>query len=134
MRRNFSSKCSKIFSIGLMIMFKVCRRCLQRCSLRSKKNYVRAIHTSKYIQKKADPTLTPLRGRVDSFNATFTRFGATCMQNILYTFFDILAWFMLFLTENVNLGALGHFDQRVSVDHICVIPCCSTIKCKWFGK
>ena len=30
---NFFSKCSKNFSIGFMIMFKVCRRCLQRCSL-----------------------------------------------------------------------------------------------------
>ena len=61
-RRNFFSKCSKNFSIGLMIMFKVCRRCLQRCSLRWKKNYERTIHTSK---------------KIDSFNATLTRFGAT---------------------------------------------------------
>eukprot|EP00493_Phyllostaurus_siculus_P007127 UN07201 len=35
-----------------MIMFKVCRRCLQRFPLRWKKNYERTIHTSKYIQKK----------------------------------------------------------------------------------
>ena len=55
LRRNFFSKCSKNFSIGLMIMFKVCRRCLQRCSLRWKKNYERTIHTSKYIQKKLTP-------------------------------------------------------------------------------
>ena len=61
LRRNFFSKCSKKFSIGIMIMFKVCRRCLQRCSLRWKKNYERTIHTSKYIQKKLTP-LTPLRG------------------------------------------------------------------------
>ena len=78
LRRNFFSKCSKNFSIGLMIMFKVCRRCLQRCSLRWKKNYERTIHTSKYIQKKLTPPLTPLRGGVNSFNATLTRFGATC--------------------------------------------------------
>ena len=48
----FFSKCSKNFSIDLMIMFKVSRRCLQRFSLRWKKNYERTIHTSKYIQKK----------------------------------------------------------------------------------
>ena len=35
-----------------MIMFKVCRRCLQSFSLRWKKNYERTMHTSKYIQKK----------------------------------------------------------------------------------
>ena len=51
LRSNFFSKCSKKFSIGYMIMFKVCRRCLQRCSLRWKKNYERTIHASKYIQK-----------------------------------------------------------------------------------
>ena len=75
--KTFFSKCSKNFSIGLMIMFKVCRRCLQCFPLRWKKNYERTIHASKYIQKKADPPLTPLRGGVNSFNATLTRFGAT---------------------------------------------------------
>ena len=59
LRGNFFSKCSKNFSIGLMIMFKVCRRCLQRFSLRCKKNYERTIRTSKYIQKKADPPPNP---------------------------------------------------------------------------
>ena len=58
----FFPKCSKNFSIGLMIMFKVCRRCLQRFSLRCKKNYERTIRISKYIQKQLTPPLTPLRG------------------------------------------------------------------------
>ena len=48
---NFVSKCSKKFSVGRMIMFKVCKRCLELCSLRQKKNYGRTISTSKYIQK-----------------------------------------------------------------------------------
>ena len=59
LRWNFFSKCSKNFSIGLMIMFKVCRRCLQRCFLRWKKNYERMIHSSKYIQKKLTPPNHP---------------------------------------------------------------------------
>ena len=37
LRSIFFSKCSKKFSIGHMIMFKVCKRCLQLCSLRQKK-------------------------------------------------------------------------------------------------
>eukprot|EP00493_Phyllostaurus_siculus_P001384 UN01392 len=46
-----------------MIMFKVCRRCLQRFPLRWKKNYERTIHASKYIQKKlTPPPLTPSGG------------------------------------------------------------------------
>ena len=61
LKSNFFSKCSKKFSIGYMIMFKVCKRCLQPCSLRQKKNYGRTISTSKYIQK-SWPPLTPLRG------------------------------------------------------------------------
>ena len=36
-------------------MFKVCKRCLQPCSLRQKKNYDRTVSTSKYIQK-VDPS------------------------------------------------------------------------------
>ena len=62
LRGNFFSKCSKNFSIGLMIMFKVCRRCLQRFSLRCKKNYERTIRTSKYIQKKLTPPNPPQGG------------------------------------------------------------------------
>ena len=57
----FFSKCSKKFSIGHMIMFKVCKRCLQPCSLRQKKNYARTISTSKYIQKSWPPP-NPLGG------------------------------------------------------------------------
>ena len=49
----FFSKCSKKFSIGFMIMFKVCRRCLQRFPLRWKKNYERTIHRSKYLTIKS---------------------------------------------------------------------------------
>ena len=64
----FFSKCSKNFSIGLMITFKVCRRCLQCFSLRWKKNYERTIHASKYIQKKLTPTLTPLRYNLGDLN------------------------------------------------------------------
>ena len=78
LRGNFFSKCSKNFSIGLMIMFKVCRRCLQRFSLRCKKNYERTIRTSKYIQKKLTPPPNPPQGGVNSFNAILTRFGAIC--------------------------------------------------------
>eukprot|EP00493_Phyllostaurus_siculus_P000917 UN00922 len=65
-----------------MIMFRVCKRCLQCFSLCWKKNYERTIHASKYIQKKlTPPPLTPLRGGgVNSFNATLTRFGATCFH------------------------------------------------------
>ena len=77
----FFSKCSKNFSIGLMIMFKVCRRCLQRCFLRWKKNYERTIHPSKYIQKKSWPPQPP-SGGVNSFNATLTRFGATWLLKL----------------------------------------------------
>ena len=47
-----------------MIMFKVCRRCLQRFPLRWKKNYERTIHASKYIQKKADPPPNPPQGGI----------------------------------------------------------------------
>ena len=56
LRSNFFSKCSKKFSIGYMMMFKVCKRCLQPCSLRQKKNYDRTISTSKYIQKSWPPS------------------------------------------------------------------------------
>ena len=67
----FFSKCSKKFSIGHIIMFKVCKRCLQPCSLRQKKNYGRTISTSKYIQK-SWPSLPPQGGGGNSFNATLT--------------------------------------------------------------
>ena len=43
LRRNFFPKSFKSFLIDLMIMFKVYRRCLQRFSLRWKKNYERTI-------------------------------------------------------------------------------------------
>ena len=80
LRGNFFSKCSKNFSIGLMIMFKVCRRCLQRFSLRCKKNYERTIRTSKYIQKKLTPLIPSGGEGVNSFNATLTRFGTNCLE------------------------------------------------------
>ena len=56
----FFSKCSKKFSIGYMMMFKVCKSCLQPCSLRQKKKW----SYDKYFKiysKKLTPPLTPLR-------------------------------------------------------------------------
>ena len=53
---NFFSKCSKKLSISHMIMYKVCKRCLQPCFLRQKKNYGRTMSTSKQLTP-----LIPLR-------------------------------------------------------------------------
>ena len=59
-RSNFFSKCSKKLSVGHMIMFKVCKRCLQPCSLRQKKIMVVRDKYFKIYSKKLTP-LTPIR-------------------------------------------------------------------------
>ena len=66
-----------------MIMFKVCRRCLQRFSLRCKKNYERTIRTSKYIQKKLTSALRSGAASVCLLSMTFL-LGASRLA--LFTF------------------------------------------------
>ena len=58
---NFFSKCSKKFSIGHIIMFKVCKRCLQPCSLRQKKK-LWSYDKYFYIEK-VDPPNLPQGGQ-----------------------------------------------------------------------
>ena len=52
LRSIFFQNALKKFLLAItMIMFKVCKRCVQPCTLRQKKNDGDTISTSKYIQK-----------------------------------------------------------------------------------